>query len=110
MTANTLNQTFLFHAFEIGDGEFSDIVCQDCAVKFADEHGLTWRDGHAYDSFTEPLENSEAHAGDVPTWALGESDYPYSCCGLYLDTTFTPEGREYLEENFPKWVQELYSY
>mgnify|MGYP000246854056 CR=1 FL=1 len=102
------NQFYLEHAFEIGTGDFTDIVCEECAVKFAEEQGLTWRGGKARDSFTEPLENSDAHAGDMPTWALGESDYPHSCCGIYLDTSFTPEGLEYLKENFPKWVQELY--
>ena len=106
---NTLEQTYLHHTFTIGDGDFTDVVCQECAEKFAKEHGLEWRGGQSYNSFTEQLEGSDAHAQDEPTWALGESDYPYSCCGYYLETSFTPEGVENLREH-PKWVQELYGY
>lgn len=107
---NTLGQTYLHHTFIIGDGDFTDVVCQDCAEKFAEERGLEWRGGHAYESFTEELEGSSAHAGDTPTWALGETDYPYSCCGYYLEANFTPEGKKNLLEEYPKWVQELYGY
>jgi hypothetical protein len=107
---NEVTQDYLQHTFVIGDGDFTDVVCQDCAVKFAEERGLKWRGGQAYNSFTEELEGSMAHAGDTPTYALGESDYPYSCCGYYLHTSFTSEGRKYLMEEFPKWVQELYGY
>ncbi|NBU22529.1 MAG: hypothetical protein EBS38_01220 [Actinobacteria bacterium] len=107
---NMVVQTYLHHTFTIGDGDFTDVVCQDCAEKFAKERGLEWRGGHAYDSFTEPLEGSDAHAQDEPTWALGESDYPYSCCGYYLQTNFTREGEQNLKSEYPKWVQELYRY
>lgn len=107
---NTLGQTYLHHTFTIGDGDFTDVVCQECAEKFAEEHGLEWRGGQAYNSFAEAPEGSTAYAQDEPTWALGESDYPYSCCGYYLHTSFTPEGRDYLRDEFPKWVQELYGY
>tara|TARA_B110000503_G_C7089427_1_gene388740 strand:- start:18 stop:353 length:336 start_codon:yes stop_codon:yes gene_type:complete len=107
---NTLEQTYLHHTFVIGDGDFTDVVCQDCAVKFAEDNKLVWTGSQAYNSFTEELEGSAAHASDTPTYALGEADYPQSCCGYYLHTGFTPEGRENLRENFPKWVQELYSY
>jgi hypothetical protein len=107
---NTLGQTYLHHTFTIGDGDFTDVVCQECAEEFAQQRGLEWRGGQAYNSFTEPLEGSYAHAQDEPTWALGESDYPYSCCGYYLHTGFTREGRENLKSEYPKWVQELYGY
>ena len=107
---NTLAQTYLHHTFEIGDSDFNDVVCQDCAVKFADANNLVWRGGQAYNSFTEELEGSLAYASDTPTYALGEADYPQSCCGYYLHTGFTTEGLENLRENFPKWVQELYGY
>jgi len=106
---NTIaRQTFLLDAYEIWDEDFADIVCEDCANKFAEERGLEWRGGKSQDSFTEDSEDKGAGASCTPTWALGESDYPYSCCGWYLKTSFTSDGVEYLRENFPKWVQELY--
>jgi hypothetical protein len=107
---DTINQQYLHHTFTIGDGDFTDVVCQECAEKFAQERGLEWRGGQAYNSFTEKREDSDAHAQDEPTWALGESDYPYSCCDTYLHTSFTSEGLENLKSEFPKWVQELYGY
>jgi hypothetical protein len=107
---NTLGQTYLFQTFIVNTGDYVDVVCQDCATKFAEEHGLEWRGGHAYDSFTEELEGSDAHAQCEPTWALGDSDYPYSCCGYYLQTNFTREGEQNLKDEYPKWVQELYGY
>jgi len=102
------NQDYLEHAFEIGNGEFTDIVCQDCANNWAKDNGLNWSGGVAYDSFTERQEDSEAFAGDLSTFSDTEADYPLSCCGRYLDTRLTPDGVEYLKE-FPKAVQRLYN-
>lgn len=101
-------QTYLHHTFIIGDGDFTDVVCEDCAVKFAEERGLEWRGGQAYNSFTEELEGSDAHAGDTPTYALGESDHPYSCCGYWLHTTLTEEGRRWVAEELSPEIAELY--
>jgi hypothetical protein len=106
---NTIQQ-YLQHTFIIGDGDFTDVACQECAEKFAEERKLEWRGGQSYNSFTEEREGSDAHAGDTPNYALGESDYPYSCCDTYLHTSLTPDGVERLLEEFPKWVQELYGY
>lgn len=103
-------QTYLLDAYEVWTSDFTDVVCEDCAVKFAQEHGLEWRAGHPKDSFTEDSEEKGAGASCIPSWALGESDSPHSCCGFYLKTDFTSEGVEYLKENFPKGVQELYGY
>lgn len=102
----TANQSYLFDAYVIGDGDFTDVVCEDCASKFATEHGLIWNlDGKK--PYTTEEDESSAYAYTSP-WSLGESDSPYSCCGSYLKTDFTSDGENYLRENFPQWVQDLY--
>jgi hypothetical protein len=107
-TTTTPSQSYLEHAFEIGNGEFTDLVCEECAVKWAEQNELEWRGGQAYNSHTIERENSDAYASDVSTYADGESDYPPSCCGVYLHGRLTTDGVEYLKQEFPKWVQELY--
>lgn len=102
-------QTFLFDAYEVWDQDFVDIACKDCAVKFAEERGLEWHDSFQ-ETWTEDAEEKGAGASCIPSWGMGESDYPYSCCDLYLKTNFTPEGQDYLKSDFPKGVQELYGY
>lgn len=108
MTQTTTNQTFLFDAYAIGDQDFADIACLDCARKFAEERGLVWNNAHK-DGFTEWDDANGAHASLIHS-SEGESDSPYSCCGTYLHTNFTREGEEYLKENFPAWVVALYGY
>lgn len=108
MTAEQTQQRQLEHAFEIGDGEFTGIVCEDCAVAWAKDHDLEWHGGKAYNSSTLEKQNSDAYANDSSTYADGESDTPHSCCDTYLDTRLTPDGVEYLRNEFPKWVQDLY--
>lgn len=110
MEDTSIQQTFLFPYYEVWDEDFVDLVCEDCAVKFAQERGLEWRGGTSYESFTEVVEGRNMGASCPPSWAQGESDYPHSCCGKYLRTDFTPEGAQYLKDEFPKWVQELYGY
>jgi hypothetical protein len=102
-------QTFLLDVYEVWDQDFTDVACKDCAVKFAEERGLEWHDSFK-ETWTEDSEEKGAGASNTPSWARGESDYPYECCGYYLKTSFTPEGRETLKSEYPKWVQELYGY
>lgn len=104
----TQTQTFLFDAYQIGDGDFTDIACLDCARKFAEERGLVWNNAHK-DGYTEWDDTKGAYANLIHS-SEGESDSPYSCCGTYLHTNFTREGEEYLKENFPAWVVALYGY
>jgi hypothetical protein len=106
----TEQQTYLPSSYEIwkDGGDFTDIVCEECAVKFAEENKLVWRGNKSTDSFTEDSEELGAGAVCIPSYALGESDYPHSCCGLYLETTFTKYGEQELRENFPDWVIKLY--
>jgi hypothetical protein len=104
-------QTYLPSSYEIwnGGGDFHEIVCEECAVKFAEENKLVWRGNKSTDSFTEDSEELGAGANCIPSYALGESDSPHSCCGIYLDTNLTQEGYDYLEEReFPEWVKKLY--
>lgn len=104
-------QTWLYDSYEVWDGDFLDLSCESCAVKFAQEHGLEWRGGKSQDSFTEDSEELGKGASCTPSWAMGESDSPQSCaCGVYLKTNFTSEGIEYLKGNFPRGVQELYGF
>lgn len=104
-------QTWLHNTYEVWDHDFVELACENCAVNFAEERSLEWRGGKSVDSFTENSEEFGAGASCTPSYALGESDYPHTClCGVYLTTNFTPEGEEYLRENFPKGVQELYGY
>jgi hypothetical protein len=104
------NQEELQRPYEVWDGDFVDIVCEDCARKFAEERGLEWRGGISFHSFTEDSEEKGAGASCIESYALGDSDRPYSCCGIYLDTRFTDEGEQYLKEEFPEWVVALYGY
>ncbi len=93
----------------MGDGDFVDVVCEDCAVKFAEERGLVWRGNTSHHSFTEDSEEKGSYASCIESYALGDADAPYSCCGVYLDTNLTRDGFDYLEEHdFPEWVKELY--
>lgn len=108
MNNTRVRQTFLLDAYEYWNEDFVEIVCESCAVEIADAYGLEWRGGKPQDSFTEHSEKLGVGVSCIPTWALGESDTPYSCCGWYLKTSLTSDGVEYLRENFPKWVQELY--
>lgn len=103
-------QTYLPSSYEIwkNGGEFHEIVCEDCAVKFAEENKLVWRGNKSTDSFTEDSEELGAGASCIPSYALGESDSPHSCCGVYLETTLTSEGEQYLRDEFPAWVIKLY--
>lgn len=106
----TEQQTYLPSAYEIWNdgGNFMDIVCEDCAVKFAEENKLVWRGNKSTDSFTEDSEELGAGAMCIASYALGDSDSPYSCCGVYLDTRFTRHGEQELRDNFPDWVIKLY--
>ena len=103
-------QTYLPSPYEIwkDGGDFTEIACQDCAVKFAEENKLVWRGNTSTDSFTEDSEELGAGASCIASYALGDSDYPYSCCDTYLDTRFTTYGEQELRENFPDWVIKLY--
>lgn len=104
---DSVQQDTLYPFYEIWDDEFVDIACEECAVEFAKERGLTWAGGTSYESYTEGVEGKNVGASCPPSYAEGESDYPHTCCGKYLRTTLTPEGVEYLKD-FPKWVQDLY--
>ncbi len=104
----TANQTWLFNAYELWDGDYIDLGCESCAVDFAKERNLEWRSGTSMDSYTEDSEERNAGASCVASYAMGESDYPQSCaCGVYLKTDFTSEGVSQLK-TYPKWVQDLY--
>ena len=102
------NQTMLFDAYAIGDGDFTDIACLDCARKWATDNGLEWSNSHK-DNYTEWDDSKGAYAHLIHS-SEGESDSPYSCCGTYLHTNLTPDGVEYLRESFPEWVVTLYGH
>jgi hypothetical protein len=101
-------QTQVARAYEVWDGDYVDIVCEECADKFAEERNLEWRSGKRVDSFTENSEELGMGASCIAGYALGDSDYPHSCCGIYLDTRFTAEGERYLREEFSAEVVKLY--
>ena len=104
-------QTFLFDHYEVWDNDFIDSSCESCAVKFAEERNLEWRGGTSHKSFTENSEELGAGVSCSPSWASGETDYPRACgCGVYLETDLTPEGVQYLLDNFPKGLRSLYGY
>ena len=94
-------QTSPVTAYSISTATFTDYACEDCAVEFATEHGLTWNGSwHGYTT-----EEGDTHAGEE---RFGECDYPATCggCGLYLDVSLTSYGRQELEEGsgFPAWL------
>ena len=100
-----MTQTSLHTAYIIGNGDFTDIACLDCARKFAEDNNLVWNTS-SEDNFTE---SDIAYASAI-VFSIGESDSPYSCCDTYLETDFTREGEEDLKDNFPAWVVALYGY
>lgn len=102
-------QTSLYDAYDVWTSDFTDVVCKDCAVEFAEENKLEWHDSFK-ETWTEDAEEKGAGASCIPSWGAGESDSPYSCCGKYLKTTLTIEGQDYLKSEFPKGIQELYGY
>ena len=102
------HQKYLDKPFEIFTEDFTDIVCEDCAIDFAKENNLEWRGGKAANSYTEKSEELGMGATCLEGYMLGESDTPYSCCDLYLETYLTPDGIEYVKNELPKWVQDLY--
>jgi hypothetical protein len=87
----------LVDAWVIGDDDLIDVVCEDHARQFATDRGLVFD----RPSFTEESANGYAYqtmtAGDL------ESDYPHACsvCGVYLQAALTPEGRQYVRDNYP---------
>lgn len=91
--------TQLETAWIIGDSDFCEYVCEEHAQEFAAERGLVFD----YPSFTEESPNGYAYA---QFFHDTESDYPNSCsvsdCEIYLDTALTPEGLDYLRENYPR--------
>lgn len=106
----TEQQTYLPRPYEVWDSNgFLEVVCESCAVKFAEDLDLKWRGNTSSHSFTEDSEEKGAGATCIASYALGDADYPYACCGVYLDTNLTQQGYDYLEEHdFPEWVKELY--
>lgn len=104
-----MTQTSLPSPYEVWTNDFADVVCEECAVKFATENGLVWRGNTSADSFTEDSEELGVGVSCIASYALGDSDYPYSCCGVYLNTNLTEHGQSYLRENFPEWVVALYT-
>jgi hypothetical protein len=105
--SNTATQTELLDAYLIGDGDFTDVACLDCARDFARENKLKW-DSPSEDTFT--IEKGTGAYASYLHRSEGEADSPYSCCGLYLYTNFTTEGEVYLMDEFPSWVAELYGF
>jgi hypothetical protein len=104
-------QTFLFDHYEVWSSDYIDSSCESCAVKFAEENNLEWRGGTSYKSYTENSEELGMGVSCSPSWASGETDYPRACnCGVYLETGLTPEGVQYLLDNFPKGLRSLYGY
>lgn len=83
-------------AWVVGDYDYTDLACERHAVEFAEDRGLEWE----YPGSTSESANGYAYAvvfGDF------ESDTPGVCgvCGLHLDTGLTPDGVEYVRENYP---------
>lgn len=89
-------------AWVIGDYGITDVVCEQHAMEYARERGLTWE----YPGSTAESEDGYAYA---VVYDVLESDYPHTCgaytatdmCGIYLDTALTPDGVEYVRENYP---------
>jgi hypothetical protein len=93
----------LLPAWVIGDDYGAEIVCEIHAREYAEDRGLVWE----YPGSTGESPNGYAYAlvfsGDT------ESDYPHSCagynggdsCDLYLETALTPDGCQYVRDNYP---------
>ncbi len=107
----TEQQTYLPRPYEVWDSKvgWAEIACEDCAVKFATANNLVWRGNTSSHSFTLDAEEKGVGASCIASYALGDADYPYACCGTYLDTNITEHGFAYMEEvGFPEWVMALY--
>jgi hypothetical protein len=100
-------------AWVVGDGDFTEYVCEEHAREFATERGLTWE----YSGSTEENPNGYAYA---QFFHDTESDTPQSCtawldrvswddpghCGRLLDVALTSDGVDYVRENYPRdWWQ-----
>jgi len=101
----TTKQTSMRETYAISNGHFTELSCQDCADMWRDDHGLTWNSAR-----THTIDESDAYCAWEP---YGEADSVATCasCGIYLDMSLTPDGREYLAENrdgYPAFVLEYH--
>ena len=93
----------LEEAWIVGDYDFIDIVCEDHAREYARANGLEWE-------YPGSTKEADRYAYAVPFSGDLESDYPHTCsaytdtdiCGTYLDTALTPDGIQYVRDNYPR--------
>jgi hypothetical protein len=87
-------------AWVVGDDDYTALTCEDHAREYAADNGLVW----AYPGST--LESARGYAYAVVFSGDLESDHPQACerfhCGTYLDTRLTPDGVEYVRENYSR--------
>lgn len=105
----------LLPAYIVGTGDFIDYACEECAVEFARQRGLTWHDSNDF-TLEDPC---GCHAYLLRSWDNHVTDSPASCttisngvyCGQYLDLDLSIEGGKYLLDpanNFPAWLIEAH--
>jgi hypothetical protein len=90
-------------AWVIGNDHITELVCERHAREYAEANGLVFE----YPTFTEESPNGYAYA--IFSGSDIESDSPSACagydldtwCPAYLDTALTPDGEQYLRENYP---------
>ena len=103
MNNTTQKPTQLETAWIVGDFDFCEYVCEEHAREFAAERGLVFD----YPCFTEESPKGYAYA---QFFHETESDCPASCssytdndpCSTWLDVALTPEGHDYVRENYPR--------
>jgi hypothetical protein len=89
----------------VGDEDFANYACEDCARDFAKERELVFDNNW----FTE--EHTDGSYAYADLYGQGESDVPWSCdCGQWLAVNLTSDGHAYVRENdLPEFVKNHYA-
>lgn len=103
---------YLFDCYVVGDNaDFIDWACEEHAREFAADNGLTWNNANTADYTEDAKSGLFAYAEWVGD---SETDYPRACdwpvprpgrgldyCGRHLHTALTPDGEQYVRDNYP---------
>jgi hypothetical protein len=107
-------QPYLYPLFLVRDtDEVWGTYCKDCAGTLGEHFGLKWNTyPYMPDSMYSPDDLVLAEDESEPLVyepEIYESDVPASCenCGLWLNTSLTTHGVEYLTDEFNDFPQEV---
>lgn len=97
----------IVQTYIIGNDDFTELACEDCAIQYAKENNLEWNTSSR--NYTEEHESGAYASCDV--FGQVETDTPQACdCGSWLRVSLTDEGVNYILENFYTLPSEVVEY